>query len=179
MGWSPSVLCPNITLYLGNSHPSLDPLLAILVSPFLQEGYLKTLHLNPSPQGSQRFRTVTLLAFRKIDGTTNNLAVSLVTTLTASTKRGRACYYPPVEYPTEISGFPSSLTFFCYVDLTCVFTYWHVYSEAIICYFSLIIFSLDVISSDSYLLEVSVARFHSPLECGVSNRHNTQVFFHM
>ena len=106
-------------------HPSIDPRLVGPESPLLQERNLKTLHLKPSTQGSRRIRRETLLPFLTIVDTTNKLVVSLVTTQTASTLRDRACAFPPVKNPPEISQFHSQLKFLCFGLLACDFSYWH------------------------------------------------------
>ena len=93
-------------------HPSLDPWLPGPDSPLLQEGNLKTVQLKPSPQGSWRVRREKLLSFQTILDTTNQLAVPLVITLTASTQIDRACVFPFVKYPPEISQLHSWQKFF-------------------------------------------------------------------
>ena len=64
-------------------------------------------------------RGMTLLPFQTIVDTTNKLALALGTTLQASTQRGRACAYPPVGNPHELSWFPSKFKCLWFGWLAC------------------------------------------------------------
>ena len=67
----------------------------------LPRGILKSLQLKPSPQGSWRVRSESLLPFLTIVDTTNKLTVSLVNTDQA--QRDRVCSDQSVKNTPEIS----------------------------------------------------------------------------
>ena len=78
--------------------------------PSPPRGKHKILHLKPSTQFSLWLRE-TLLPFLTFVDTTNRLALSLFTPVTASSQRDTACFYRPVKYPPKISQIHSFFKF--------------------------------------------------------------------
>lgn len=124
---------PSLKSILNLRHTFMLPLTSLAgpSPPLLKEGNLKTLHMMSSKQGTWSIRRMVLLPFWKIVYTTRMLAVVLVNTLTACSKRERGFFlFASVKYTWNIQVY-FSINIPLFGEIACGFTSWYVYSEAL------------------------------------------------
>lgn len=129
---------------------------------------------------SQRFWTVTLLAFHTIVDTTTNLVVSLVTTLTVSTQRGRACLIHLWNVQEKYLGFLlywNSLAMYFYPVFSRIemsIQKWWIVISPLVCLLYMWCQVPPVCLKAAWPAFIFWA-----LWCGVPNQKYARVFFHM